>query len=268
MSIFDYQNYKSWLNDHIRALPKQGRGQYSRIALALKTNPTIITQVFKGSRELTPEQAVLLADYLGMSEAERRFLLVLINHSRAGTHRYKEILFKEMELLQKDSKKILHRVPKATELSEETKSILYSNWRYLAIWSLTAIEEFVELDAIASRLNIPRKMVREALDFLLKNSLVVMDDQGRFRVGPTHIHLGADSPHIARHHQNWRLRAFSRYENPHENDVSYTAAVTLSKSDVLLMREKILKFISESTSFIQKSPSEELYCLCLDWFEV
>ena len=113
-----------------------------------------------------------------------------------------------------------------------------------------------------------KKKAREAIEYLLRYSLITEDAEGKLKVGPTLVHLESGSPQIPRHHQNWRLQAFRHYENPKAEDAFYTAPVTLSESDVHKVRENILKLIADSVSTIKDSPSEKLYCLCLDWFEI
>jgi len=265
--IYEYRDYKKWVNDRIAAMPKGGRGQYMRIVEALGTSSAIITQIFKGERELTPEQAVLLSDHFGLSKLERQYLLLLVTYSRAGSHRYKKILEEELAEFQMRAKEIKSRVPQDQELTEEAKAILYSNWYYLAIWSLTAIPGFETLDLIIDRLQISRAKANQALEFLEKHGLVKVKE-GKLSIGPTLIHLESSSPNIPRHHQNWRGRAFLKYENLGPDDIAYTAPITLSKKDAALMRERMLGFISETLKLVKDSPSEELCCLCLDWFRV
>lgn len=124
------------------------------------------------------------------------------------------------------------------------------------------------MQEFAQRLSVSPKKVAEALSFLKKFGLVTEEKDGKLRVGHTLLHLESDSPQIPRHHQNWRLKAFQSYELPGESDLTYTGPVTLSRRDASLIREKLLKLISESVDRIKDSPSEELYCLCLDWFKI
>jgi hypothetical protein len=190
-----------------------------------------------------------------------------VNSSRAGSHRYKRILQEEIEELRKQALEIKAHVHQSRELSDEAKAILYSNWYYLAIWSLTAIPEFNNIDVISARLGLARDKANQALSFLMKHELVT-EKQGRLQIGPTLIHLESNSPNIPRHHQNWRTKAYLKYENASEQDVSYTAPVTLSAKDAGEVRARVLKFIAETVNLIKDSPSERLHCLCIDWFEV
>lgn len=265
--IFSYVDYKKWVNERILSMPNKGRGQYMRIVEHLGTSSAIVTQIFKGARELTAEQAVLLSDYFGLSKLERQYFLLLVNYSRAGSYRYKKILEEEIFELQEKAKEIKNRVPQNQQLTEEAKAILYSNWYYLAIWSLTAISGFDNLDHIVERLQIPRSKANQALEFLIKHGLV-KDNAGKLEIGPTLIHLESSSPNIPRHHQNWRTRAFLKYEELSSSEVAYTAPITLSQKDAQEIRERILKFISEVAGVVKDSPSEDLYCFCVDWFRV
>ena len=265
--IFIYKDYKKWVNDTISGMPKGGRGQYMRIVEYLGTNSAIITQIFKGDRELTPEQTVMLSHYFGLSKLEQKYFLLLVNYSRAGSHSYKKILEEEIIEQQTKAQEIKNRVPQNRELNDEAKAILYSNWYYLAIWSLTAIPGFDNIEVIIERLKISRAKANQALEFLIKHGLI-KDNKGQLEIGPTLIHLESSSPNIPRHHQNWRTRAFLKYEDLGKEDVAYTAPITLSKKDALEIREKVLKFVSEVLHIVKDSPSEELHCLCIDWFRV
>lgn len=216
---------------------------------------------------MTADQAILLAEFLGLSKTERQFLILLVNHSRAGSYKYKKILEEEIEELRVSATKIQNRVLQQQVLTEEAKTVLYSNWYYLATWSLSAIEGLNTADGISERLNVSKRRIREAVEFLKEYSLV-LEDNGKLKVGPTLLHLPEGSPVLSQHHQNWRLRAFEKYAEPKNLDAFYTAPVTLSEADAKILKERILNFISESVKLISSSPSEKLYCLNLDWFEV
>jgi plasmid maintenance system antidote protein VapI len=265
--LYSSDCYKKWVNDKIHAMPKRGRGQYRILADFLHTSPTIITQVFRGDRELTAEQATLLCKYFGLTKMETRYLILLVNLARASSHHYRTLLHEELIEIRSHAKQVGQRVPRHIELTEDAKAILYSNWYYLAAWSLVAIGGFDSAKAVSERLKIPIKKASDALGFLKKHGLVI-EKNGKLLVGPTHLHLDSDSPQIPRHHQNWRLRAFQKYESSNDDHVFYTAPVTLSRKDANILREKCLKFIEEAVAVVTPSPSETLHCLCLDWFEV
>ena len=267
MSIFEYEDYKDWVNSYIKQMQKGGRGEYRRLAEKLNTNSAIISQIFKGAREITPEQAISLTEYFALSHAEQKYFILLVNYARAASFQYKKMLKEEIEAQKVNFTQIKNRVEQSTELSEQAKMILYSNWYYLATWSLIAIPEMSSVEVIAERLQISKKKIRSAVDFLLENSLIVQD-KDKYKNGPSLIHLEAESPLISRHHQNWRLQAFRKHDESNIKNTFYTAPVTLSESDARKIREKILQLVSSSVKVIKNSPSEKMYCLGIDWFEI
>ena len=267
MDLFHTDSYKKWVIHKIESLPNKGRGQYRRIAERLRTNSTIIHQVFKGERDLTPEQALLLSEYFSLSQTEQRFFLLLVNYSRAASAKYQAVLKEEILEARRASAEIKNRVAKGFRLTEEAKAVIYSNWYYLAIWSLVAIPGFETVETIAVRLNLPRKIVQDAVEKLLSHGLL-NSSRGVISIGPTMLHLESSSPHVVRHHENWRLQAFRRYESPSKLDLFYTAPITLSAKTAEKIRDSIMKMISTMTTDVKESPSEKLYCLGVDWFEV
>ncbi|MBL7542612.1 MAG: hypothetical protein JNL11_02295 [Bdellovibrionaceae bacterium] len=70
MNLFETLDYKSWVNERIQTLPKGGRGQYKQMSDHMGVNPTIVTQVFNGDRELTPEQASPVLSGVGPFEVK------------------------------------------------------------------------------------------------------------------------------------------------------------------------------------------------------
>lgn len=67
--------------------PNEGYGLAIKIAKALNTNPSIVSQVFAGKIEFSLEQGNDLAEFLGLSELETEYLLNLIMHLKLLTQR-------------------------------------------------------------------------------------------------------------------------------------------------------------------------------------
>ncbi len=95
MSIFQYDSYKQFVTE------KAKRGDYQKMAMALRVHATLISQVFRGVRELTPEQASELASYLNLNDAESDYFLCLVELSRAGNQPFRRIVEKRIERLKK-----------------------------------------------------------------------------------------------------------------------------------------------------------------------
>lgn len=82
------------------------------------------------------------------------------------------------------------------------------------------------------------------------------------------IHLGAESPLIAQHHTNWRIRAIQQAELMQDSALQYSSVISVSKEDVEELRQHLLKTILDMKKRIKVSPEENICCFNLDFFEL
>ena len=113
MDIFAHDDYKAAIRGFVGSLPKQGRGELGRIARAIRIHPTLISQILNGSKHLTLEQACVLAEYMGLKEADSDYFLGLIEHERAGSDKLKRRIRARLDRLQVAHLEIQNRLPKA-----------------------------------------------------------------------------------------------------------------------------------------------------------
>lgn len=89
MSIFNFDSYRRYLVNHLSLLPHKGRGHISKMANAMKIQPTLMSMILSGTRELNPENAIELSIYLEHTEIESEYFLLLVQYERAGTYKLK-----------------------------------------------------------------------------------------------------------------------------------------------------------------------------------
>src|SRR6185312_5992531 len=106
---------------------------YSRFAKALSTSSVAVSQVFRGPRELSLEQGVRLAEFLGLNTLETDYFLLLLHKARAGSHALGKILSRQIAELRARGQEVATRIVHE-QLSDEDKAVFYSNWLYLAVW--------------------------------------------------------------------------------------------------------------------------------------
>jgi uncharacterized protein (TIGR02147 family) len=266
MSIFDYTDYKSFLREWLLARPKRGHGESRKMALHLGVSTTMISQVLNGPKDLSLELAMELGEYLSLTSIETEYFLALVEHSRAGSHKLKNQFYKKIKAMQEEAQKIKARVEKDKELSLEEKNMFYSNWLYSGLRNLIATEKFKTVDDLADKLKMPRYQVQKVLDFLIQTQLVVLD-KNKLTYGFKSTHVGVDSPLVNSHHKNWRLRSMEVMAYKNEKDLFYTAPMSLSAKDAQKLRDQILAFIQELVKTVQKSDSEVVRCIGIDFFE-
>jgi uncharacterized protein (TIGR02147 family) len=266
-SIFDHSDYRQFLRDHISSLPNGGRGQLTRLAEHLNTSSVLVSYIFNGSRDFSLEQAIEAAEFFGLTESESDYFCLLVQLSRAGSHKLQTKLKTQIKKLREDALRLKTRVAQDTELTEDAKSRFYSNWYYSGIRLASSVDGLHSPETIAGRLQLPLVRVREVLEFLVQYGLCV-EKNGRYEMGPKRTHLEAGSPLIARHHTNWRLKGFENMEELGPEELFYSGPMAVSKEVMLEIRKDLVDLIDQMVKKVGDSKSEELACLNIDFFKL
>lgn len=267
LSIFEYSNYRDYLRDHVQSLPNGGRGQLTRLGKHLNTSSVLVSYVFNGSRDFSLEQAIEVAEFLGLTELESDYFYLLVQLARAGSHKLEMKVKSQLKKIRDEALQLKSRVAQDMELTEEAKSRFYSSWYYSGIRLASSIDGLKSVDAIASHLQLSRSRVREVLEFLVQYGLCV-EKRGRYEMGPRRTHLEANSPLVARHHTNWRIKGFENMEDLGPEELFYSGPMAVSKGVLLDVRKDLIALIDHMVKKVGDSKSEELACLNIDLFKV
>lgn len=266
--IFDYQDYRRYLLDWIESRPKGGRGLRAALANAIRSPISHVSQVLAGKSDFTFEQSEEANDFLGHTIEQGDYFLLLVQKSRAGTPKLKKRIETHLKGVREKRLVLKDRLDVKTSLSREDQAIFYSSWLYAAAHILLTIEKYQWKDSIAQYFRISPKMAAEIIEFLVRLGLA---DQkhGRITVGTTRIHLGHDSPMIAKHHINWRLQAIQSLEREDASEsLHYSSVVSISQKDVSRIKSLLVKAIENAKNIIRDSKTEELHSFCLDFFKM
>lgn len=267
MNIFKYANYKLYVNEKIKSLPKRGHGEYRRIAQFVGLHTTSISQIFKGTKDLSLEQAAKLSQYLGLSELESDYFLNLIEFEKAGSMELKILIESRIRKIQNHALDLVNKIPKDKVLSDSERSKFYSLWYYSAIRLLVDIPEYQNRELIANRLGLPLKTVNDAIDFLLSLGLLE-NETGKLKSGLKRTFIESSSNLVARHHTNWRLKTIERLDTlEYLKDFVFTAPMTISIADGVKIREILSQAVEEIMKINTASKSEEFYILNMDWLK-
>ncbi len=266
-AIYDSTDYKDFVQNWIKSKDKNGHGQLSRIAKHLNISSVSVSYIFNGERNLSEEQAIELAEFLGLTEIESDYFLILVQYARAGSKKLEAKYSQQIKKFQNQALKLKNRVPDHQEMDESAKAIFYSNWYFSSIRLITSIEGLQNIDAISDYLQISRVRVHEVMEFLLKYGLCV-EKNGKLIMGPKRTHIESKSVLAATHHRNWRLKALDGMKNPNEEDLFFTGPMTLSVETLSKIRKELVDLISSITKSVEPSPSEVLACVNLDLFQI
>jgi uncharacterized protein (TIGR02147 family) len=267
VSVFEFSDYKVFVNALIASKPKGGRGLFRRLSQHLNCTSVLVSQIFKGPRDLNLEQALHCSDFLGLGPTEREFFMLLVQRSRAGTQDLKEYFQRKLDTLFQEHNQASRRVVEHRELTQVGKTVFYSNWYYSAVRILSSIDGYQEVEKIAERLSLDPQLVAKVVEFLVKENLCVRESGG-IRMGPASTHLDARSQMINLHRKNWRIKSLEKLGLEKKEDLFFSSLVSLSEQDFEALRKHLLAEIANFSKRVEKSPSEKLACLNLDWFEI
>lgn len=265
MNIYDFVDYRAFLRAYIAKLPKKGRGEINRWAVLIGVHPSLLSQTLSDTKNISLEQAQLLCEGLGLTPQEVEYFLCSVQLQRAGTSKLQNYFKEKLFQLKNAAVEISQRVRQDRSLSDEEKSIFYSHWLYAAMWLLTSLKGGQTLDEVVSKFQITRARALDILNFLAETQLCVVAN-GRYSMGPQSLHLDRKSPHVTKHHTNWRLRAIEASDKISEDEMMYTAPLSLSKADLKKIRGRMMEVIKEVTETAIPSEAEELVCFNLDLF--
>jgi uncharacterized protein (TIGR02147 family) len=260
-------DYRAAIRARIQSMPARGHGQLVKIARHLGVHPTLITQIFKGDKCLSPEHALLIAEYLGLSELETEYFLALVELDRAGHHKLKSRILARLEKIRGQHQLPQARMTKHQVLAEEDRALFYSSWYYSAIRLLAGLNEEQTIDRIASTLSLERKLVQTVMQFLLRTGLLVQE-KDRYRLGPQRTYLPADSALVSRHHTNWRLKAIENFDHLNSQELAFTGPISVSRKDFGEAKKILLRALEEISSLVDRSKEEVVGCMNLDLFLV
>jgi uncharacterized protein (TIGR02147 family) len=266
-SVFNFKDYKDFVRDRIIADSPKKRGQYRAMAKHLRVHASLLSHVFRGPKDLTPEQACSLAEFFALGELETDYLVAMVERARAGSVNLARSLERRLKMLRERHLQIEHRLPASKALTPQQQATFYSQWYFSAIRLAAGLDGMATPEAIAARLNLPTDAVERALEFLLSTRLVIRRDGG-FSIATKRTHLSATSPLVAVHHRNWRTKAMALYDRQKPSDFVFTAAIALAKEDLGKVRELLTQSVANLAKIVEPSKSETLAMFNIDFLEL
>lgn len=264
MDFVKIANYRVFVRTYLNKRAPRGHGEITKLAKHIGVHAAFVSQVLGETKEFNMEQAFATAEYLQLTEAERKYFLLLWQRDRAGTKELRKYLESEIAALLKSLKVLANRLEEHRVLSDEDRAIFYSSWLYSGIRLYCSIGAGKTLEDICAHFDINRKKALDILDFMTRKELLVAGS-GRYKMGSQHTHLPKDSVFNTRSHMNWRTKALQRHENMAEEEIAFTAPMSIAKADFLKIREKIFSCIQESIAIAKESEAEDVAFLNIDW---
>lgn len=225
------------------------------------------SRVLNGQVNLNLEQAFRLSHFLGMASGEKQFFFNLIEKERAGTIELRQYFQEQVEQQVEERNHIHNRLSQVSQMSTDSKAEYYSNWYYQAIHLLVSLSSIESAEDISKKLNLNIVTVNQVINFLKLHALIggLSDSASSSEVS---VHLPGDSPLVVQHHRNWRLKAMQDARQTDESHLHFSSAVTVDNVTYSALRKQILSMIENAVVQFQQAPTEDLYCLNIDWYRL
>ncbi|WP_412471259.1 TIGR02147 family protein [Halobacteriovorax sp. RT-2-4] len=266
MNIYDFTDYREYLRECLG--PKSKNFTRKSLSYELNCQLSFINQVLTFRSHLSLEHAIKTSNYLQLTDEEKDYFLLMVQKDRAGSVELERYFLEKINDIQNKRKEITNRIKATNTLTTEDQMKYYSSWYYVAIHILTALPTFNGAQEIATHLKLNIKVVKDALDFLIDKNFVTIDSHGKLAIGSTRIHLPQGSDMLPRHHVNWRQKAMESVDHVGENDLHYSSLLGISRKDLPVLKEKVLKLLEEFEVVLNETGEEIPVVFTLDLFEL
>lgn len=262
--LFKYSKYRDFLRN---CFPSVGdkRGQRKKLSQFLDCQTSLISLVLTDRSHLSEDMAFKTAQFLQLTPQETEFFLLSYHFERAGSPALRTYYQSKMQEILDRRSQIKERITTSVKIPLEVQAQYYSNWIYAAIHTVILNPAIRETSKIAKKLNLSENIVREALSFMEHWGFVARVDN-LFEPGMNRIHLSAESPFITQHHRNWHIEAMRALDEKKPNDLNYSGALSMSKTDAEKIRENLLGMIEAIEKQIAPSKDEEMVGITLSFF--
>jgi uncharacterized protein (TIGR02147 family) len=266
VNIFEFREYKTYLQALTGSREKRN-GVKIGLARAAGCQSAYVSQVLYGTAQFSLEQAERVARFLGLTAEELDYFFLLVQAGRSGSAALVDYFQKKIQQTLDRRLNLVERLGKKKSINESDQAHYFSSWKYGAIHVALTVPSLRTPKAIASYFHLPSSAVAEALDFLLQAGFAKINSEGEFvQAEDVEFRLGRDSKELIRHHTNLRLQAIEALERESPEEMHYSAIVSLSLSDALKIKQRLLELVGENARTVRSSKEETVYAMGLDFF--
>ena len=262
--MFDYDDYKVYIRSVISA--ENNRGYGKRLAEAAGCQRSYLSSVLHSHNHLTPDHALGLAHFWKMGPKEEDYFLLLVDHERSSTPSLRKRIQRKLAALRSESENLSKRLDRPSLSSFPEESLYYSSWIWSALHIMVSVPSLRTSQALAQKIGLPEAYILECLSALEKMNLVKRT-KNIWAHGSTNIHIARDSPLVALNHNNWRQRAVLSAQTRSQG-VHFTTVTALNLEARQKIKSLILKLVDDFSTIAGPAPSEEVFCMNLDFFEI
>lgn len=266
LNLFEYTSYKVYLRDLIGAHKGQ-RGYQSGLARAAGCQPSYLSQVLGGKVDLLPEHGVGIAEHINLNELEADYFFLLLQLGRAKSKMLNDFIEKRLSRIRETTKTVLVRSSEIQIASKEIELFYYTSWYWSAVHIATSIESLQTASALAAHFRLPLEKIRKIL-MRLADCHLVREESEKWIYQNGAGYLTRDSLMTELNHTHWRNKALLDIQTDTGEALHYTSLFSMSKDDVVKLREFFIDVIDRTRQQALPSHPEVLQCILIDSFTV
>lgn len=184
ISVFEYLDYRAFLKDYYEERKKdEPFFSYRFMANRINMDHSLLVKILTGKRHVSDKAIEEFASLCKLSKKESLYFSTLIHFEKARTQKESKRYFEELLEMRSFS---------STSISKDQYEY-FNKWYYAAIRSLLDYYPFKgDYKELADQLS-PRVTViqaKQAIELLIRLSLIKEDENGIFRVTEAHVTTG------------------------------------------------------------------------------
>jgi len=239
----------------------------TRLAAAANCKQSYFSNVMSGKVNLTIDQAFGLSKFMGLTENETEFFLLLVQQVRAGGSDLQTYFNKKIKKMRQSEFKLEKKFLKKDKLSSEQVRIYYSSWHYQSIHMLLTVPKYGRVENMAKRMNLSIEAVLSKLKTL--EAIGLAEKTGEYwKAVLKDIHIPIHDPSSLGHQIQWKLQAISDLQSSKTEGLHYSSVYSLSFEDFQKLKSMMVKFIEDTRTHIEASQEEDIAHFQLSFFRV
>ena len=270
VNIFAYDDYRPALKAQLLQKKAQyGRlFTYDRLAKSCRVQKSYLSRALGGHAHLSDDQIFTAADFLGLGEDERNYLLLLHTYQRSGHVRRRTQLAADIATARARSERsesvIEARAPSADAL-RDAEYHLDPN-AVLVHMFMTVAHFRQDPKLIATALGLSPEGLALTLEKLSRLGMLTLGPSG-YLVATANTHVPVDSPFYRAHSILQRTKTLERIMREVRDD-SYHFSVVFSADDAVrrAVKDRFLLLLKDLQPDVAAAPAEQVFQLNFDLF--
>ena len=265
VDVFEFNNYLEFLVKLVDWRHERGQTR-AELAQVMGCQAAYFSQVLKGRVELTEDHAIKLCAFLGFSEDQTDYFLLILRKARAATPELSKYLETRRKRVIDRRRKVEERVASEKRAQVDESTLYYcSDWLPSCLHLATSSDRFQTRAALAKRFEIAEDLVDFHLRELEKHGFVAFEG-GRWKFVGRSIHFPKSSPLDLQFQTSRRLLGMNSLSRRNTDDLHYSAILGTDAETFRAVKERLLETIEELHRTVEPSPSEDVYTVSLDFF--